>query len=329
MMPILGVVLSIFSPSENGFTYLVETVLPSYVASTLALSFGVALGVFGIGVSTAWLVAMCDFPGRRLFDWALILPLAVPAYVIAYAYTDFLQHSGPVQSILRDLMGWGPRDYWFPNIRSLPGAILMFSLVFYPYVYLLARSAFMEQSTRPLEASRTLGATPWQSFYRVALPLARPSIAAGVALALMETLADYGAVAHFGIPTFTTGIYRAWFSFGDRILAAQLATGLLAFILLLLALERQGRGRSESRGTRQSFDQPKKAKLTRVQGLAAFSVCALPVFLGFVLPALLLIAMAIGHGHSMLDTKYLRLAWNSFSLAGITAAQATLFLGPS
>lgn len=192
VMPIVGVVVSIFMPNEGGLAHLFQTVLPRYITNTLLLTLIVSSGVAALGVGGAWLVTMCEFPGRKLFEWALILPLAVPAYVIAYAYTDFLQHSGPVQSLLRDLMGWGPRDYWFPNIRSLPGAAAMFILVFYPYVYSTARTAFIEQSARALEASRTLGATPWTSFFKVALPLARPSIAAGVAIALMETLADFG-----------------------------------------------------------------------------------------------------------------------------------------
>lgn len=323
VMPVVGVVASIFLPNEGGLDHLLTTVLPKYIWNTIALSLLVAIGVLAIGVGAAWIVTMCNFPMRRIFEWALILPLAVPAYVIAYAYTDFLQHSGPVQSLLRDLTGWGPRDYWFPNIRSLPGAALMFVLVFYPYVYLLARTGFIEMSARPLEASRTLGANAWSSFFRVALPLARPSIAAGTALALMEMLADFGAVAHFGVQTFTTGIYKAWFSSGDRILAAQLATALLGFIVLLLAIERVNR-KGQTRASSSSFRQLHRYDLDRKKSTAAFLACFIPVFFGFLLPAGLLLEMAWSNGHSLFGERYITLTMNSVSLAGTAAIIAVV-----
>ena len=246
--PILGLGWNLFAEDQGAWPLMAETVLPRYIANSLWLALGVGIGVMLLGVATAWLVTMCRFPGRRLFEWALILPLAVPAYVMAYAYTDFLQHPGPVQTLLREVMGWGPRDYWFPNIRSLEGAIAMFTLVLYPYVYLLARAAFLEQSVCVLEVSRTLGNGAWGAFRRVALPLARPSIITGTALALMETLADFGTVAHFGVQTFTTGIYRAWFSLGDRVAAAKLSSVLLTIVLILLLIEAVIR-RSPARST--------------------------------------------------------------------------------
>jgi iron(III) transport system permease protein len=175
-----------------------------------------------MGTGAAWLVALNDFPGRRIAEWALLLPMAMPAYVLAYTYTDFLQFVGPVQTGLRESFGWQKGDYWFPEVRSLGGAVVLFSCVLYPYVYLLARTAFLERAGGMIEAARALGLNPWQGFWRVSIPLARPAIAAGMALALMETLADYGTVAYFAVQTFTTGIYRAWFSLGDRIAAAQL-----------------------------------------------------------------------------------------------------------
>jgi iron(III) transport system permease protein len=167
----------------------------------------VGIGTVSIGVSTAWLVTLCEFPGRRFFEPLLLLPLAAPAYILAYTYTDLLEYSGPIQSQLRSWFGWeSAQDYWFPSVRSIGGAIVMLTLVLYPYVYLLARSAFLTQSSRLLEASRNLGCSPWQSFWQVALPLARPAIVAGVSLALMETLNDFGTVEFFSVPTFTTGI---------------------------------------------------------------------------------------------------------------------------
>ena len=208
-IPVLTVAWNVFQPSSDAMAHLASTVLPNYLLNTLVLVAIVGAGVMVIGVGTAWLVTMYRFPGHRLLQWALILPLAMPAYVIAYAYTDFLQFSGPVQSLLRDLFGWQtPRDYWFPQIRSVEGAAVMLTLVLYPYVYLLSRAAFLQQSVCALEVSRTLGCNGWRTFLRVGVPLARPAIVAGTVLALMETLADYGTVQYFGVQTFTTGIGR-------------------------------------------------------------------------------------------------------------------------
>ena len=204
IVPIGSILVSPFLESEGTWQHLAETVLPGYIANTVILVLGVGFGVLVIGVSTAWLVTMCRFPGVRLFEWALVLPLAVPAYVMAYSYTDFLQFAGPLQTALRAATGWEAGDYWFPNVRSIEGAMLMLIMVLYPYVYLLTRAALIEQSICILEVSRTLGCTAWRSFWQVALPTARPAIVAGTALALMETLADYGTVAFFGLPTFTT-----------------------------------------------------------------------------------------------------------------------------
>lgn len=322
MMPVIGVVISVFQPGKTGTDFLMDVVLPRYVLNTLFLSLGVGLGVTMVGVGAAWFVTMCEFPGRKLFDWALVLPLAVPAYVIAYVYTDFLQHAGPVQTLLREITGWGPRDYVFPNIRSLPGAVSIFILVFYPYVYLLARTGFLEQSARPLEAARSLGAGPWESFFRVALPLARPSIAAGVALALMETLADFGAVAHFGVQTFTTGIYKAWLSMGDHVLAAQLATGLLGFIIALIAIERINRSRGSGRASNATLHSLPRYQLRGLRMVAATVACFIPVFIGFLLPVGLLLEMAITDGHSLFGSRYIRLTLNSVTLASLTAVLA-------
>ncbi len=320
--PVLGVFASLFQESEGAWAHLVATVLPDYVANTLYLALLVGVGVFTIGVGTAWLVTMCRFPGRHLFEWALILPLAFPAYVIAYAYTDFLQHPGPVQTLLREVTGWGPRAYWFPEIRSVEGAGLMFTLVLYPYVYLLARTAFLNQSVCALEVSRTLGRSAWSAFRHVALPLARPAIATGTALALMETLADFGTVAHFGVPTFTTGIYRAWFSMGDRIAAAQLAASLLAFVLLVLFLERWQRGRSRYFQTSRKYQQLPGYRLTGWRRTAAVAACALPLGLGFLLPLGLLLELHLSAGHDLFGRRYIELVTNSFTLAGLSSVLA-------
>jgi iron(III) transport system permease protein len=318
-LPIGAVALHVFEPSE-WMAHIAKTLLPAYIANTLWLMIGVPLGTAVIGAGCAWLVTMCRFPGRRLFEWALVLPLAAPAYILAYVYSDFLQHSGPVQTGLRELMGWGPREGWFPEVRSVPGAVIMFTLTLYPYVYLLARAAFLEQSVGVFEAARTLGCSAWGAFRRVALPLARPAIAGGVALALMETLADFGTVAHFGVQTFTTGIYRALYSYGDPAAAAQLATMLLGFVALLLTVERVSRGRRtyQVRGVYAALP---GYRLSGWRAAGAVAACALPIGFGFLLPAGLMVAMTVQAGN-LFEARTLELVWNSVSLAGLAAAAA-------
>ncbi|MGH6900842.1 MAG: ABC transporter permease [Geminicoccaceae bacterium] len=317
-LPVLVVLASLLAPSGEIWAHLASTVLWDYLWSTATLALGVGAGVLAIGVGTAWLVSMCRFPGQRLFEWALLLPLAVPAYIIGYTYAGLLEYAGPVQSLLREAMGWGRDDYWFPEIRSLGGAIVVMSLVFYPYVYLLARAAFLEQCTCMLDVSRTLGRGAWGSFFKVAMPLARPAIAGGVALALMETLADFGTVQYFGVSTFTTGIYRTWFALGEPIAAAQLAGVLMLFVLLVLTLERVSRGLARYQHTAQSR-QRSSYRLTGARGLLATSACALPVALGFALPVLLLADMSLDQGDALLGGMFLELASNSFGLAALAA----------
>ena len=320
-IPLLSIVASVFSPGGQAWDHLAATVLPGYVKNTLWLLLWVAIGTAMVGVGAAWLVTSCQFPGRALLEWALVLPLAMPAYVIAYAYTDLLQFSGPVQSLLRDTFGWSRNDYWFPDVRSLGGAAAMFVCVLYPYVYLLARVAFLGQSGSLTEAGRTLGLSAWQSFFRLSLPLARPAIVAGVALALMETLADFGTVAYFGVQTFTTGIYRAWLSMGEPVSAAKLSLWLLAFVMVVLALERGSR-----RGARY-FEAPATKQRVRVvlsgrNAIAASFVCMLPLVAGFLLPLALLARMSIGGGDEQFGSRFIVLAANSFKLAAITAGIA-------
>ncbi|MBL8673535.1 MAG: iron ABC transporter permease, partial [Rhodospirillales bacterium] len=318
-LPIVGVLAYLFAPSGTEWRGMAGTVLPGYILNTLALLLGVGAATAFGGIVTAWIVTMCRFPGRRIFEWALCLPFAVPAYVLAYVYTDFLQFAGPAQSALRALTGWGPRDYWFPEVRSLPGAIVLFAVALYPYVYLMARAAFLEQSVAAFDAGRTLGLTPFAAFRRIALPMARPAVAAGVALALMETLADFGAVAYLDVPTFTTGIYRAWFSFGDKAAAAQLAAGLLLFALALLAVERL------SRASRRFHANPRRERpapaftLRGWRAAAAVSVCAAPVLVGFALPVAILIRFALMSGDAQWGARYVRLTLNSVTIAALTA----------
>jgi iron(III) transport system permease protein len=319
--PLVTVVGSVFAPGTGTWAHLASTVLPGYVVNTLLLLVGVTCGVVSIGVLAAWLVTAYRFPGQRLLEWALILPLAMPAYVMAYAYTDWLQFSGPVQSALRAVTGWQAREYWFPEIRSLHGAAAMLAFALYPYVYLLARTAFLEQSRSSLEAGRLAGLGAWGIFFRVALPLARPAIAAGTALALMETLADFGVVSYFAVETFTTGIFKAWLSMGDIVAAGQLATCLLGFVLVVLGLERLNRGAARYHDTTPRKAQPPQ-RLGGIGAAAAFAACAAPVLFGFLLPAAILARLAIADPDARWDARVLTLVANSTTAAGITAVAA-------
>ncbi|MCC4116204.1 iron ABC transporter permease [Aromatoleum toluclasticum] len=324
-MPVISVFSNVLVGGTAGtWSHLSSTVLPEFIRNTLILCAGVGLGVATIGVATAWLTTMTEFPGRRFFQWALVLPLAVPAYVMAYVYTDFLQFVGPLQSGLREVFGWKAGDYWFPDVRTVGGAVAMFMFVLYPYVYLLARSAFLERASGMLEAGRSLGLGPWASFFRVSLPLARPAVVAGSALALMETLADFGTVSYFGVQTFTTGIYRAWFSLGDRVAAAQLSAMLLAFVVLVLVLEHASRGRARFNNTSRQQMTPIPVQLSRPLGFVATLACLMPLILGFLLPAFLLVRMAIVDGDAQFGARFVQLARNSFVLALVTALLAVL-----
>ncbi|MEM9797283.1 MAG: iron ABC transporter permease [Pseudomonadota bacterium] len=317
-LPLVAVAIAAFLSDGATLAHLWSTVMPGYIVNTLALVIFVALGTFCLGTGTAWLVTMTAFPGRRLFEMALVLPLAFPAYVLAYAYTHILDHPGIVQTLLRDLTGWGPRDYWFPEIRSLGGAALMLTLVLYPYVYLLARAAFAAQSATTFYVARTLGQSAWTTFRRVSLPMARPAIASGVLLATMETIADFGTVSHFGVPTFATGIYTSWFSMADRGAAAQLALGLLAFALLLAVFERSSRGKAAYDAGRRA-ERMERSQLTGLQAWGAVGLCTLPILLGVVFPVIALWAMALGSEQDLTSRRYIGFITNSLTLAAIAA----------
>lgn len=319
-LPVLIVVSRVFETSGGTWDHLASTVLPTYVLNTVLLTIGVGLLAGSMGVTTAWLVTMHRFPGSRILEWALLLPLAVPAYVMAYVYTDLLEFAGPVQSSLRALFGWGAREYWFPNIRSLEGAIVMMSLALYPYVYLLTRAAFLEQSICVLEVSRTLGRGPVRSFFAVALPLARPAIAAGLALVLMEVIADYGTVEYFGVPTFTTGIYRTWFGMGEPVAAAQLAALMLVFVAILLLIERRARGRAKYHHTTGRYRRINQRQLRGWNAAVASVSCSLPLILGFLVPAAVLLDYALIEGDATWGRGFIEFAWHSLVLASVTAA---------
>jgi len=322
-LPIVIVAGSVLQPAGDAWRHIADTLLARYTANTALLVALVACGVMSIGVVSAWLVANYRFPGVRVLEWALVLPLAVPAYVMAYAYTDWLQVAGPVQGALRSLTGWGARDYWFPEIRSLGGAAVVLSFALYPYVYLIARTAFRELPRSAIEAGRLAGHSAWGSFWRVALPLARPAVAAGTALALMETLADFGTVSYFALEVFTTGIFKAWFGMGDATAASQLATCLLGFVVVVLALERVTRGRSAYHATAPAKPVPPQ-RLRGARAALASLACALPVALGFLLPAGILVELAASSLEARAEARLLALVGNSVTLSGVTALVAVL-----
>ena len=323
-IPVLTIASFLLQPSGDVWQHLVDTVLADYLLNSALLMVGVTLGTLSIGVICAWLTSLCEFPGKKLFTWTLLLPLAMPAYIIAYTYTGMFDFAGPVQTQIRDWTGWGYGDYYFPEVRSLGGAMAMLSLVLYPYVYLLARAAFLEQSICVIEVSRTLGCNAWSSFYRVALPLARPAIVAGLSLALMETLADYGTVSYFGLGVFTTGIFRTWFGLGDSVAAAKLAAILLLFVIALVAIERWSRHRAQYHHTTNRYRQLPQYRLTGFRAFVAFIGCLLPLLFGFVLPAFQLSLWAIDTYAVMVDDSFIRLTLNTLALGLSTAILAVL-----
>lgn len=317
--PVLVLATFVGQPDQGLWAHLASTVLLGLLRDTALLAAGVAVGSLVVGAGTAWLVTLYRFPGRRVLNWALVLPLAMPTYVLAYAWTDLLQVTGPVQTGLRRLTGLGVQQLWFPEIRSLGGAVFVLTFALYPYVYLLCRAAFLEQSQCALEVSRTLGCGAGEAFRRVGLPLARPAVAAGIAFVVMETMADFGAVKHFEVGTLTTAIYRAWYAQGSPAVAAQLALLLLAAVSTVLAVERWARGRARfATGTVHIF-RKRRVPLGRAAGLAAALACALPVLLGFVLPVAGLVTMAMGEQHELSAARLLELTRNTLHLAAMAS----------
>ncbi len=322
VMPLLVLLLSWQSVDTHIWSHLLQTQLFRLIGNTLTLVVGVIIGVLILGVSLAWLISLCEFPGRRWLDWALMLPFAIPAYVLAFVMIGVLDFAGPVQTLLR---GWLGSDFRMFSIRSTGGVICVLVLVFYPYVYLLARSAFMAQGKGLMEASRILGQTPWQGFWRVALPMARPAIGAGTALAVMETLADFGAVSAFNYDTFTTAIYKTWYGFYSLQTATQLASVLLLFVFLALFAERRAQGSKRFPG----IDRPRQGAIYRLRGVRAWlatGYCLLVLSIAFIIPVTQLAYWLMRSGLNDLDSRYWSLIQNTLLLGGM-AALMTVTLG--
>jgi len=319
LLPLVSIFLGVLGETSDTWGHLASTVLWSYTRNSLLLSLGVGAVTLVVGVTTAWLVTACDFPGRRVFEWALILPLAIPTYVIAFTYAELLAHTGPIQGILQTVFAAESTAQIRVAFMSLPGAGAMMALVLYPYVYLITRTSFLKQSGGFLETSRILGKSAWATFFRVALPMARPAIVAGLTLVLMEVLNEYGAVRYFGVPTFTTGIFRAWFALGDGPAAVRLAGCLLILVFSLILMERLQRGRARF-GDPAGRSRPLVPyRLKGGRAALAFLVCGVPLLLGFLLPVFQLLVWAASVAPELLDPRFVRLTLNSFGLAWITA----------
>ena len=322
--PVLALFAIAGSAEDNVWPHIFGVVLPNAIIDTTALLIGVGVVVTVTGVVTAWLVATCRFPGQKLFDWALLLPLAMPTYIVAYCYVDMLDAFGPVQSAYRHLFGFASRrDYWFPEIRSLYGAIFVMGMVLYPYVYLCARAVFLMQSAAVLDVARTLGASRRTTFFRIAVPLARPAIAVGAALALMETLNDIGASEYLGVQSLSVAVYATWVNRGSLAGAAQIACVMLLIVVALILLERLGRRRQRFAGSARTHNRGSALMLTGLRAWGAVAACLVPLALGFLVPAGFLAREAVHLiASNGFDPEFLVLVRHSMTLAACAAAIA-------
>ncbi|MGL4749746.1 MAG: ABC transporter permease [Shewanella sp.] len=320
VLPLFALLLQAAQPDEAVFGHLLSTVLPTYIANSLWLILWVSIGSLLLALPCAWLMARCEFIGRRYLQWALLLPLAMPAYIVAYVYTDLLDYAGPVQRSLRALFGWSsPQDYFFPDIRTLGGAACVLSLVLFPYIYLLARTAFMEQSLNLAHASRIMGCSPWQSFWRLSLPMARPALAVGVALVAMETAADFATVNYFAVPTLTTAVYDTWLGYGNLTAAAKLSAIILLVVFSLIGIERFARRKQQLFQKQSRIQIIDLYRLSPMQTLLALGYCITLLLLAFVLPSSILLSYAINYFEQSWDPLFWQLSVNSLTLALITS----------
>ena len=325
LMPIAAVVWIAFHPAENIWPHLMATTLPRYLGNSLIMMLAVGSLSAMIGLGAAWLIAMYRFPGARLLEWLLLFPLAIPAYVGAYALVDFLEYAGPVQTWMRGVFGWTTsRDYWFPQIRSLGGAIVVMSLALYPYVYLLTRSAFREQSGNVYEVAQALGVRPVMRFLRVGLPLVRPAIAAGMAIVMMETVSDFGTVDYFAVQTLTTGIFTVWLEANNAGGAAQIAGVVLLLVLVLVGLEKSSRRHQRFYGGARHKRPISQSTLTGAKGWLATLFCILPFVGGFVLPTGVMLSHALRNSDYWANPGLLRALANTVIVGGGAAVVTVL-----
>ncbi|WP_156953264.1 ABC transporter permease [Afifella pfennigii] len=319
LVPLVAVIVIAMGSSEGVWPHLVSTVLPRSVRITLLLMAGVAVLSSTMGVVSAWLVTHFAFPGRRILEVALVLPFAMPLYIVAFAYIEFLDFTGPLQSAIRAIGGYtSVREYWSPDVHNLPGAALIMSSVLYPYVYMTTRLLFLMQSVTALQVAQTLGCSRFSSFFRIAVPLARPAIAIGVTLCLMETLNDIGAVDFLGIRTLTFSVYDTWLNRGSLAGAAQIATVMVGFVVLLIVAERAARGRQRYQVARAERGGQFRMELNGWRAAGAAFLCAVPPLLGMGIPAFVLIGYALRRLPAFAEPELLAAAWHSVTVAAAT-----------
>lgn len=320
MTPFIALAVQSLLPDQDVFSHLSNTVLSTYISNSLLLILLVGVGALLLAVPAAWLIARCQFPGRQIFQWALLLPLAMPAYIVAYVYTDLLDYAGPVQKSLRAAFGWqSPADYRFPEVRSLGGAAIMLALVLFPYIYLLARTAFMEQSASLIQAARVMGCSPWRSFWRLNLPMARPALAVGVALVAMETAADFATVSYFAVPTLTTAVYDTWLNHGSLSAAAKLSVIILLVVFALIGMERFSRRKQQLYQKNSFYTGLERYVLSRGKALAAFGYCFVLLLLAFLLPFGILLNYAFHYFEYSWTPEFFQYSANSLLLSAIVS----------
>ncbi|HCG7128496.1 TPA: iron ABC transporter permease [Vibrio parahaemolyticus] len=319
VLPILAIFYTAIGETDNLFTHLMSTVMPTYIYNTVVLTIGVMGLSLIFGIPSAWLMAMCKLPTEKWLQWALVLPLAMPGYIIGYIFTDWFDFAGPIQIFLRDVTGWGPGEYWFPDIRTLPGATVVLSLVLYPYVYLLCRAAFMEQNVSLLQSARLLKCSPWESFWRISMPLVRPSIAVGLSLVAMETIGDFGTVSYFAVNTLTTAVYDTWLGYSNLNAAAKISAIMLLIVVLLLSTERYSRRKQKLFQSQFNSHEDFRYELSGWKKWAALVWCWGLVAVAFILPLLQLIDYSITYFEQSWTPEFREYAWNSLVVSVIAA----------
>ncbi|EGQ9698050.1 iron ABC transporter permease [Vibrio parahaemolyticus] len=319
VLPILAIFYTAIGETDNLFTHLMSTVMPTYIYNTVVLTIGVMGLSLIFGIPSAWLMAMCKLPTEKWLQWALVLPLAMPGYIIGYIFTDWFDFAGPIQIFLRDVTGRGPGEYWFPDIRTLPGATFVLSLVLYPYVYLLCRAAFMEQNVSLLQSARLLKCSPWESFWRISMPLVRPSIAVGLSLVAMETIGDFGTVSYFAVNTLTTAVYDTWLGYSNLNAAAKISAIMLLIVVLLLSTERYSRRKQKLFQSQFNSHEDFRYELSGWKKWAALVWCWGLVAVAFILPLLQLIDYSITYFEQSWTPEFREYAWNSLVVSVIAA----------
>lgn len=324
LLPIISIFLTAVGESDDLFAHLLSTVMPTYASNTVIITFNVIVLTLLLGVPSAWLIAMCDFPSKGILQWALVLPLAMPSYVMAYIYTDWFDFAGPIQTWWRAWFDLQPGQYWFPDIRTVTGASIVLALVLYPYVYLMCRAAFMEQSVSLLQSARLLKCSPWQSFYRVSLPLVRPALAVGVSLVAMETIGEFGTMSYFAVNTLTTAIYDTWLGYSNINAAAKIASIMLLVVVVLLSIERYSRRKTKLFQNQFSSHDDFSYRLIGWKRMLAWAWCWSIVFVAFLFPIAQLAYYSVDYFSQSWNEEFGLLAWNSFSVSLMAAISATL-----